>query len=345
MKSVARRIDAVRLADVHAVGSTAACPRGGECPPDTFATDLKRRAGAVGDAAASVDAPANPWLLAMRLRTLPLSVAPVLVGASLAWHDAHRIAWLLLLLTLLAAAAIQVGTNLYNDASDAERGVDRRTSRRGPPRAVAMGWLGAREVKRGALLAFAVAVAAGVVLVAAGGWPILLIGILGVAAGVGYSAGPRPLSATPFGEVAVVVFFGVAAVGGAYLLQTGTLTAPAMVLGLMQGALAAAVLHLNNTRDAEGDREAGRRTLAIVLGPSRSVLLFEALLAAPFALAGILAVTTDLRTWLAFLAIPEAMYLAYAFRRAATAADYNRLLGRTVVLELLVTALLTISLL
>lgn len=300
----------------------------------------------MSDATALTAAPASPWLLAMRPRTLPLSAAPVAAGAALAWHDVHRVSWPLFALTLIAAAAIQIGTNLYNDAADAERGVDRREARRGPPRVVVMGWLGAREVKRAALLAFALAAVAGLFLVASGGWPILLIGLLGLTAGLCYSAGPRPLSATPLGEAMVVLFFGLAAVGGTYLLQAGALASSAIVVGLMQGTFAAAVLHLNNTRDAEGDRAAGRRTLAILLGPSRSLVLYDLLLAVPFVLAGVLAVAmSDLRPWLTLLALPEAGLLALSLQRATLAADYNRLLGRTVNLQVLFTALLALSLL
>ncbi len=300
----------------------------------------------MSDATALTAAPASPWLLAMRPRTLPLSAAPVAAGVALAWHDVHRVSWPLFALTLIAAGAIQIGTNLYNDAADAERGVDRREARRGPPRAVVMGWLGAREVKRAALLSFGLAAVAGLFLVAAGGWPILLIGLLGLAAGLWYSAGPRPLSGTPLSEAMVLLFFGLAAVGGTYLLQTGALTTSAVVVGLMQGAFAAAVLHLNNTRDAEGDHAAGRRTLAILLGPSRSLLLYDALLALPFVLAGVLAITiSDPRPWLTLLAALEAGLLAVALQRASLAADYNRLLGRTVNLQMLFTALLSLSLL
>ncbi len=286
--------------------------------------------------------PVSPWLLATRPRTLPLSVAPVVAGAALAWHDAHKIAWSVLALTLVSAAAIQIGTNLYNDAADAERGVDRRATRRGPPRAVAMGWLGARQVKAAALLSFAIAALAGLILVATGGWPILAIGAIGVAAGLGYSAGPRPLSSTPFGEVLVVLFFGVAAVAGTYLLQTGTIAASAVIVGLMPGSFAAAVLHLNNTRDAESDRTAGRRTLAILLGPTRSVALYAALLALPYVL--IVAAPLQPKPWLALLTLPEAFLLALAMRRATTAGDYNELLGRSVRIDALFTGALALAL-
>lgn len=284
---------------------------------------------------------AIPWILATRPRTLPMSAAPVVAGAALAWHDTRQIAWGVLALTLVAAAAIQIGTNLYNDAADAERGVDRRGTRRGPPRAVAMGWLGARQVKAAALLSFTVAAVAGLLLVAVGGWPILAIGALGVVAGLGYSAGPLPMSATPFGEVLVMLFFGVAAVTGTYLLQTGSVVISAVVIGMMLGSFAAAVLHLNNTRDADGDRTAGRRTLAILLGPERSIALYAALVALPFIL--IVASPLQPRPWLALLAAPEASILALAMKRATTAADYNCLLGRCVRLEAIFTGALVLA--
>ncbi len=136
---------------------------------------------------------AAAWLSAIRPKTLSMAVIPVVVATALAWQQHAVIEWLVFAVTLLAAVMIQIGTNLHNDASDFERGADTQ-QRLGPPRATAQGWLSAREVKRGSLLAFMTAFVAGIYLVSVGGWPILLLGIAALVSGAAYSGGPWPLS-------------------------------------------------------------------------------------------------------------------------------------------------------
>lgn len=298
-------------------------------------------------AASDTAAPSGlvPWLMAIRPRTLPIAVSPVLVGTTLAWQRGSSLSLGTFLATLVAAMAIQAGTNLYNDAADAERGVD-GPSRRGPPRATAMGWLSARQVRWGAFGCFALAGLLGLHLIAVGGWPILVLGGLSILAGLGYSAGPMPISFTPLGEAFVLLFFGIGAVAGTFLLQTGELTASAMLTGAILGLPAAGVLHLNNTRDAADDARAGRRTLAIRIGHDASVAVYCALILAPYALlAGLGGLEPQLGwLWLPALSLPLALVLVGRVRRARTGSEMNQLLAGTVQLELVIAALLSIAL-
>ncbi len=205
------------------------------------------------------------WISAARPKTLLLAVTPVVAGIGLAVAQTGRLAFPTAVATLLAAVAIQVGTNLHNDAADFERGTD-TVDRVGPPRATAQGWFSAREVRSAAHLAFGLAFLLGCLLVARGGWPILAIGLASLACGYAYTSGPRPIAYSPFGELYVLTFFGIASVVGSHYLQTLAFDRAALLLGIALGLPAAAVLLLNNYRDLETDRVAGRRTLCHYLG-------------------------------------------------------------------------------
>ncbi len=152
------------------------------------------------------------WLLAMRPRTLPMALSPVFVGACFAEGFAGGINAPAVVVAALSAIFIQIATNLYNDAGDFERGGD-GPDRLGPKRAAASGLLAPIEIKRAALGFFALAACGGLYLVAVGGWPILLLGVLSLLSGWAYAGGPAPISYSPFGEVFVIAFFGLGAVG------------------------------------------------------------------------------------------------------------------------------------
>ena len=229
------------------------------------------------------------WWQAARPRTLTIAATPVIAGTALAWSQGAHPAWLAALAALFAALLIQAGTNLHNDAADYERGND-TAARIGPPRVTAAGWATPRAVKRAAFLAFAGAFASGTYLVAVGGWPILAIGLASLAAAWAYSGGPRPISYTPLGELFVLVFFGIFAVAGSHYLQSGHLSATALLAGLAIGAPAAAVLLVNNYRDLDGDKAAGRRTLAAVLGRAGAQRLYGFLMLLPFVLTPVIAI-------------------------------------------------------
>jgi 1,4-dihydroxy-2-naphthoate octaprenyltransferase len=283
--------------------------------------------------------PAAAWRIAIRPRTLPISLVPVLVGTSLAWREAHALNMPVMVIALLASALIQIGTNLQNDVGDFRRGAD-LTGRLGPPRATTLGWLSPRQVQAAATMSFALAVCLGAFLVWVGGWPIFLIGLASVAAGAAYTSGPFPVAYTPLGELFVFLFFGVIAVSGSFYLQVSGLTAGALTAGAAVGMIAAAVLVVNNTRDIDTDRRAGRRTLAVRLGPRFSGAQYAVLIVAPFALAPILGGTF---IWLPLLLLPRALGLAKRFWREARGPEMNSLLADTVQLEVGFGALLCLA--
>jgi 1,4-dihydroxy-2-naphthoate octaprenyltransferase len=221
------------------------------------------------------------WLLASRPRTLPAAIAPVLVGTSLAATE-DEFSVLPFLAALVGSVFIQIGTNLSNDYSDARRGADTE-DRLGPVRVTAGGLMPPKRVLVGTYVAFGIAVAAGLYLAAVAGWELLVVGAASILAGVLYTGGPRPYGYEGLGELFVFVFFGLVAVTGSYYVQTEELRWEAFALAVPVGLLAAAILVVNNVRDIETDRRAGKRTLAVKLGRDRTRLLFTAMVVAAFA--------------------------------------------------------------
>ena len=230
--------------------------------------------------------------MAARPPTLTAAVAPVLVGTAAAAHDGHFKA-LPFFGALLAALLIQVGTNLANDVSDFQRGAD-VTGRLGPLRVTQAGLVSPQSVQRATVLTFAAAGAIGLYLVSVGGIPILLIGVLSVLAGITYTGGPWPFGYHGLGDLFVFVFFGLAAVLGSAYLQGKEITSTAVASAIPIGLTVTAILVINNLRDVDSDRQAGKRTLAVILGPAfargefTAQILGAYLLTAAFAAAGLL---------------------------------------------------------
>jgi 1,4-dihydroxy-2-naphthoate polyprenyltransferase len=214
--------------------------------------------------------------MAARLRTLPAAVAPVLVGTALAIHDGDFDVFAFLA-ALLGALFIQVGTNLSNDYSDARRGADTE-DRLGPVRVTAGGLVPPRQVLVATYVTFGLAVLCGIYLVVVAGWVLLLIGAASILAGVLYTGGPKPYGYEGLGELFVFLFFGVVAVTGSYYVQTEDLVWQAFVAAVPVGLIASAILVVNNVRDLETDRRAGKRTLAVRLGRERTRVLFAGML-------------------------------------------------------------------
>jgi 1,4-dihydroxy-2-naphthoate octaprenyltransferase len=281
------------------------------------------------------------WVAATRPKTLVLAVSPVIAGVSLAAAETGNLVPFTALLTLLASVAIQAGTNLHNDAADFQRGTD-TAARLGPPRATAQGWFTPDQVKTAAYLAFGLAFSIGVLLALRGGWPIVALGLASLAAGYAYTGGPRPIAYGPYGEVFVLAFFGVAAVWGSHYLQTLAPAPDAGLVGLALGLPAAAVLLLNNYRDLETDRAAGRRTLAQLVGPAGARLLYATLLLGPFPI--LLAAGLPGQPWLTLAALPLALTLIYRLWRGPGGAQLNPLLGATGGYQAVVVALLVLGL-
>lgn len=283
------------------------------------------------------------WVIAARLKTLSLSVAPVLAGT---WYAATVGLWRLdvLVLAMLSAAAIQIGTNLWNDAADAERGVDTE-ERLGPPRLTSLQLLDGTDVRRAALAAFLAAALSGLYLTVLGGWPILLAGILSLLMGYLYSMGPWPLSMTPFGEILVIVFFGAVAVAGTSYLHSGAIDWRSLALGGVLGLPAAAVLLINNHRDRLTDQRAGRRTLAILIGDGASRVLYGVLLLASAVLGTVWAAPQSVTGWLLGAGLAAvALILAAQMWRTAVSTKLNSLIPKTAAFQIvLILALIGIK--
>ena len=225
--------------------------------------------------------PLRLWILASRPRTLPAAIAPVLVGTALAVNE-DEFGALPFLAALVGSVFIQIGTNLSNDYSDARRGADTE-DRLGPVRVTAGGLMPPRRVLVGTYVAFGIAVAAGLYLATVAGWELLVVGAASILAGVLYTGGPRPYGYEGLGELFVFVFFGLVAVVGSYYVQAEQLRWEAFALAVPVGLLAAAILVVNNVRDVDTDRRAGKRTLAVKLGRDRARAVFGAIVVLAFA--------------------------------------------------------------
>jgi 1,4-dihydroxy-2-naphthoate polyprenyltransferase len=262
------------------------------------------------------------WLLAARPRTLPAAIAPVLVGTALAGsEDVFRA--LPFVAALVGSVFIQIGTNLSNDYSDARRGADTE-DRLGPVRVTAGGLMPPRRVLVGTYVAFGVAVAAGLYLAAVAGWELLVVGAASILAGVLYTGGPRPYGYEGLGELFVFLFFGIVAVAGSYFVQTEELRWEAFALAVPVGLLAAAILVVNNVRDIETDRRAGKRTLAVKLGRENARTLFAAMVVVAFLVPPLLVPALSAWVLLPVAALPLAPPLV---RTVATRTDGPALNG------------------
>ena len=285
------------------------------------------------------------WLVAARPRTLPAAVAPVLVGTSLAASE-DVFKPLRFAAALVGSIFIQIGTNLANDYSDARRGADTE-DRLGPVRVTAGGLMPPRRVLIGTWVAFGIAVAAGSYLAAVAGWQLLVVGVVSITAGILYTGGPRPYGYEGLGELFVFVFFGLVAVGGSYFVQTEDLRWEAVALGVPVGLLAAAILVVNNVRDIETDRRAGKRTLAVRLGRDGAVRVFWEMLISAFVSVAVIDALSDLESWvlLSLLAVPLAFPLARTLRTRHDGPSLNQLLADTGRLLAVFSLLLSVGLL
>jgi len=220
------------------------------------------------------------WVAGARVRTLPNSIAPVVVGAGAA-AAIDRFSWWASVLALVVALALQVGVNYANDYSDGVRGTD--DQRVGPLRLVASGVAPARQVLVAAFVCFGVAGVAGLVLIAlTGHWWLVTVGVVSVAAAWFYTGGPKPYGYSGWGEVAVFVFFGPVAVLGTLYVQTGRLTWLGVAGAMALGCISASVLVTNNLRDLPTDAASGKITMAVRLGDRPTRTLYLVLVSIPF---------------------------------------------------------------
>jgi 1,4-dihydroxy-2-naphthoate polyprenyltransferase len=280
------------------------------------------------------------WIEAARPRTLTAALSPVLVGTAAA---ADVIAWRAVA-ALIVSFGMQIGVNYANDLFDAKRGVD-TTERVGPRRATASGLVTPGQMKVAMFGAFGVACAAGLALAAAVGWELLVVGALAVAAGLAYSGGSRPYASYGLGEVFVFVFFGLVATAGSAYVHDERLTQIAYVAALPVGLLAVAILVVNNLRDIATDEAAGKRTLAVRIGPARTRLLYEALVIVSFVYTFVVAVVDgSYLPLLALAAAPFAVRPVTIVLRRDDPPSLIEALGGTARLQLFYCALLALGL-
>ncbi len=273
--------------------------------------------------------------MAARLRTLPAAIAPVLVGTSLALGAGHFHP-LAFVAALLGAILIQVGTNLSNDYSDARRGADTE-DRLGPVRVTAGGLVPPSQVLVATYVTFGLAVLCGVYLVIVAGPALLAVGAASILAGVLYTGGPKPYGYEGLGELFVFLFFGIVAVTGSYFVQVQSLPWEAFVCAVPVGLLASAILVVNNVRDLETDRRAGKRTLAVRIGRERTRVLYATMLGVAFLTAPLPWPLGSMDAWLLlpWLAAPLALKLIGVVRTRIDGPALNGALARTGALQLL----------
>jgi 1,4-dihydroxy-2-naphthoate polyprenyltransferase len=269
----------------------------------------------------------NIWMQGARPRTLPAAVVPVIVGAAVALGSSTAVIWWKVAAALVVSLALQVGVNYANDYSDGVRGTDR--VRVGPMRLVGSGAATPAAVKRAALSAFGVAAAVGFTLAATTSWWILGVGAAALAAGWLYTGGPKPYGYMGLGEVFVFVFFGLVATAGTTYVAVGEITSASLVAGVGVGAVACALLVINNLRDRPGDAEVGKRTLAVRMGDAKTRWFYAALIGLSVLGVGILAVLVGPWVLLGLLASPFGWVAIRPVRAGASGADLIAVLGAT----------------
>ena len=283
------------------------------------------------------------WLLAARPKTLPAAVAPVLVGTALAYALNH-FSLLPALAALGAALLIQISGNFANDYFDFFKGID-TPERKGPLRVVASGLISAKELKIGLALVMALAFLIGLYLTWVAGWPILVVGILSLMCALAYSGGPYPLASRGLGDVFVFIFFGMVAVSGTYFVQAGDLSSWALMASVPMGGLITAILVVNNLRDIETDQQAGKFTLAVMMGPDHTRLEYSLLIALAYLTPVIMWINGWLPwVFLPFLSMPLAIILIRKIYTLEPGPEMNKLLAQTAQLTLLYSILFAIGL-
>lgn len=252
------------------------------------------------------------WWLAARPKTLPAAAAPVIVGTAVAISNG-KFQFLPALAALLGALLLQIGANFANDVGDFHKGADTQ-ERQGPLRVTQAGLLKPEQVVRGMWGIFGLAALSGIYLTVVAGWPVVLIGVLSILAAVAYTGGPFPLGYYGLGEVFVFLFFGLAAVAGTYFVQAREVAALALWASVPMGLLTVNILVVNNLRDIETDRVAGKKTLAVRFGVHGARLEYLICLLGAFSIPPVLWLVGLASPWalIAWLSLPLALPLVRA---------------------------------
>lgn len=278
----------------------------------------------------------NKWIVGARPRTLPAAIAPVLVATALAASDADIP---MAALALIVSLSLQVGVNYANDYSDGIKGTD--DNRVGPTRLVASGLASAKSVKQAAFLSFAIAAVVGSILALQSSLWLLAVGAAAIFAAWTYTGSKRPYGYLGLGEISVFIFFGVVATMGSYFVQTELITWQSFIVSIPMGALACAILAINNLRDRAQDELVGKRTLAVRLGDASARKLFISLLV----LAHVAAISIPSENTLITLALlPQTVIISNKVRKGASGAALIPLLGKTGQLQLWFALVLSLAL-
>jgi 1,4-dihydroxy-2-naphthoate octaprenyltransferase len=269
------------------------------------------------------------WWLAIRPKTLPAAIAPVLIGAGLASQQT-LFRPLALLAALFGAIMIQIGANLVNDVADFAKGAD-TPARLGPARVTASGFLSARQVWAGVWVSFGLATLAGVYLVWIGGWPVVAIGVTSILAALAYTTGPYPLAYIGIADLFVMIFFGFVAVLGTEYVVSGVPSTAGWGYGAALGALIVNILVVNNIRDIETDRAAGRNNIPVRFGRTAAEWEYSLMLVLAYGIPLVLVGLGLAPIWvlLAWLTSPQAWRLLQTLRGGLAGPGLNPILGQT----------------
>lgn len=283
------------------------------------------------------------WFLATRPKTLSASLVPILASVGLVRSMTNQMQWWIVLFAVLSSVCIQIGTNLVNDAMDFRKGADTE-NRIGPKRVTQSGIFSFRQVLIAAGIFFVFATLFGIPLVLKGGLPIVIIGILSIIMGYAYTAGPFPLAYLGLGELFVILFFGLVAVGGMYYLLTGTYSVAALILGIQIGFLSSVLIAINNLRDLETDKLVNKKTLAVRFGVKGSRWWLAFLIFAPY-FTGYYWLYHKL--WWVYIipliCFPLGLSITKRIFRTEPSAEYNKFLAQSAAYSLLFSLLLAVG--
>jgi len=263
------------------------------------------------------------WIAGARPKTLPAVISPVIVGTAFAGYNANALNFFL---ALIVGLGLQIGVNYANDYSDGIRGTD--SERIGPMRLVGSGAANADAVKRAALISIGVAALAGTLLAARTSLALLAIGAISIVAAWTYTGGPKPYGYFALGEVSVFTFFGLVATLGTYFVHTESISLEVSLAAIAMGSLSCSILVLNNLRDIDKDKVAGKKTLAVKTGDSATRRFLQALLISPLLIA-LLLLPNSFYNLIVILAIPQVTFVVKKVRAGAVGSELIELLERT----------------
>jgi 1,4-dihydroxy-2-naphthoate octaprenyltransferase len=284
------------------------------------------------------------WFIAIRPRTLPAAIGPLLIGNMLA-IGLEKFSLLIAFTSMLCAVLLQISVNLANDYFDFKNGIDTE-ERIGPVRVTQSGILAPSSVRNAMIGCLITSLLVGSLLILHGGWPIAILAAASILGALCYSGGPYPLASHGLGEIAAFVFFGLVAVVGSYYLQAGTTTVTAWLLGCAIGFFNAAIMLVNNTRDISTDTKAGKNTLAVRIGEAQAKVLYQSFVYLPFGIiiAGFLLGSLDgLPVLLSGASLIIARNLSREFHDNSGEA-LNPILGQTAKLTMIFSVLFSVGL-